>query len=151
MKRNIGNRLVEYKAWDNMIDRCTNESHAAYPNYGGRGINVCDRWRVSFDAFYADLGPRPSAGHSLDRIDNEWHYQPDNCRWATALIQRCNRRQRQGTRMVAIAGSTFSMKQWSLRSGIPYQTLRARLNAGWVPELAIAHPTPSQRRLEVSA
>jgi hypothetical protein len=71
-----------------MIQRCTNQKHQAYANYGGRGITVCERWRV-FENFLADMGEHPE-GLSIDRIDNDGNYEPGNCRWASALQQRHN-------------------------------------------------------------
>jgi hypothetical protein len=81
----------EYRSWAAMKTRCLNPNGHAFNYYGGRGIAVCDRWRDSFEAFYADMGPRPT-GRSLDRIDNDRGYEPDNCRWATATEQNNNRR-----------------------------------------------------------
>lgn len=80
-----------YRTWLDMIQRCTNPNNPRYTDYGGRGITVCERWR-SFENFYADMGDRPGAGYSLDRIDNDSGYAPGNCRWATAEVQQRNKR-----------------------------------------------------------
>jgi hypothetical protein len=84
-------RSTEYTIWDDMIQRCTNPNNTAWNYYGGRGITVCARWLTSFEAFYADMGPRPE-GLTLDRRNNDLGYSPDNCRWATWAEQGGNKR-----------------------------------------------------------
>ena len=82
-----------YHTWAEMISRCYNENNLAYNNYGGRGIGVCDRWRLDPWAFFADMGQRPK-GASIDRIDNDGNYEPSNCRWATPKQQSENQRRK---------------------------------------------------------
>lgn len=82
-------KTPEYQVWVNLRNRCLNSKCPTFRYYGGRGIMVCERWAV-FENFYADMGPRPE-GMSLDRVDNDGHYEPSNCEWTTALVQSINR------------------------------------------------------------
>lgn len=83
----------EHNTWSSMIQRCHNRTNPNYDNYGGRGIEVCERWKNSFMSFYDDMGERPS-GTTLDRINNSAGYSPANCRWATYTLQSMNKRPR---------------------------------------------------------
>jgi len=118
----------EYRVWAGMKARCCRPNAAHYEYYGGRGITVCERWMNSFENFYKDMGPKPSARHSIDRIDVDSHYEPTNCRWATIKQQRRNTR---SNRFVQYLGKNVCIAEAAELSGIKQTTLYARLNRGW--------------------
>jgi hypothetical protein len=120
-----------------MIARCENQKVKSYKDYGARGIKVCERWRSDFANFFADMGPRPSPNHTIDRIKNELGYEPGNCRWATRLEQATNRR---SVRLFTYGGERLSMRAWSRKAGIGYLTLWNRIERGWPFERAIGAP-----------
>lgn len=100
--------------WCDMRYRCEKETHHAFQNYGGRGITVCERWLNSFDSFIEDMGPKPSAKHSIDRINNDLGYSPDNCRWATRAEQNMNKRtyknNKTGEKNIETRGNLFRVR-----------------------------------------
>ncbi len=133
----------EHRAWQAMIQRCTNRNLGTYPGYGGRGITVCERWRASFENFIADMGPKPSPRHSLDRIDNDAGYEPSNCRWALPAVQARNTRR---AAFVTIRGDRFNLIDAAAEFGINASTLRARLRRGIDPETAATAAVAPRRR-----
>lgn len=97
-----------YDIWADMLQRCNNPKNKSYKNYGGRGILVCNKWKISFLNFKADLGDRPSSKYSLERIDNNGDYCPENCKWATKHEQASN--QRQSNKVVGVSFNKASRK-----------------------------------------
>lgn len=134
-----GKRTKEYSAWLAMRARCEDERSETYRNYGGRGIFVCKRWmgKTGFASFYADMGPRPEGG-TLDRIDTNGNYTPDNCRWVTRKVQQNNRR---CNRRLTHNGETMTITQWASRVGISQQGLGNRLKRGWSLSQALSRPS----------
>lgn len=126
-----------YGIWRDMKGRCQNPHRPKYSIYGARGISVCDEWQ-SFKGFYEWAmanGYRDDL--SIDRINNDGNYCPDNCRWATALEQNHNR---SNTLKISYAGENRTVAEWAQITGIDYYTLRLRLKAGWSAEKALTVP-----------
>ena len=114
----------EYITWTSMKTRCLNQNSIKYPDYGGRGITICDRWKDSFENFFEDMGKRPSPKHSLDRHpDKNGNYEPLNCRWATIPQQGRNKR---NNVMIESNGLNMPLSAWSEFIGIPYMKLYAK-------------------------
>lgn len=130
-----------YRSWAKMKARCTNPKAKEFVNYGGRGIQLCDRW-YEFENFLADMGERPE-GKTLDRIDNEGNYEPSNCRWATWAQQSMNKR---NTRNFTLDGETLHLNEWAARWGLPRATLIHRLERGWSFERALKTPPDIRKR-----
>jgi hypothetical protein len=127
----------EYGVWNTMRSRCYNPRVERYPNYGGRGIQVCERWRKSFADFLADMGRRPSSQHQLERIDNDGNYEPGNVRWALPTE---NARNRRSSRLIVHAGETLTLAEWAERTGLKVATIWARLKMGWSVADALTVP-----------
>lgn len=131
----------ERHAWAAMKGRCTNPNHPNYRYYGGRGITICDRWMNSFKAFCEDMGPRPP-NHTLDRIDNDGNYCPENCRWATKETQQRNSR---NARMVEYEGREVSVIELAEILNMNWGTLYNRIAKGWSMDEIIANPRPATK------
>lgn len=128
----------EYRIWGLMLQRCENPRNPGYHKYGGRGISVCSRWH-EFESFLADMGPRPSPAHSLDRYpDNNGNYEPGNCRWATLREQAKNKR---NNLWLEFNGERLHLADWARRLGIGAPSLRVRLKR-WPLEIALTRPKP---------
>jgi hypothetical protein len=125
-----------YTIWQGMRQRCFDSNCAAYPRYGGRGISVCDRWQY-FTKFSEDMGPRPSVKHSVDRIDNDCGYYPENCRWATKKEQQRNRRDNV---TIKYEGAVITLMEASELAGASYYRAYARLKLGWPVERLFTEP-----------
>ena len=120
--------LKEYATWQNMRQRCYGSASSRdKTNYHDRGIKVCDRWD-SFENFLEDMGRSPEGRYSIDRIDVNGDYSPDNCRWADDKTQANNTRR---TNYITYNNETMTISQWSERTGIGYKTFRGRLDKGW--------------------
>ncbi len=119
-----GKMTPEYTSWMAMRARCYRRTAVQFSHYGGRGITVCPEWRQNFEAFFRDMGPRPSFKYSLDRIDNDGPYAPWNCRWQEQTAQ-CNNRR--SNRHVLVNGERRTLAEASRACGVPYSTLRNRL------------------------
>lgn len=141
--------MPEYRAWQTMRQRCHNPQNAAYPNYGGRGILVCERWLHSLDAFLQDMGPKPSPRHEIDRIDNDRGYEPGNCRWVTRSE---NDRNRRSTTWVEFQGQCRRVADLVDQFGVPGDTARWRMRHGMTPEQAFTTPVRAKRsRRQIAA
>lgn len=127
----------EYFVWRAMLTRCENPKYRYFHDYGGRGITVCERWH-SFGNFIGDMGRRPSDKYSIERIDNDLGYSPENCKWILRVRQNDNRRR---SRYLTLNGETHLLTEWSRQTGISHPTLIYRLKAGWSVERALTTRT----------
>ncbi len=150
-----------YSSWSKMKSRCYREKDIQYPNYGERGIRVCDRWlepETGFLNFLVDMGERPSKNHSIDRIDTNGNYCPENCRWATPMEQGSNKR---NNHLVEIDGKIDTITNWCRHFNIQPSTVKRRIKRGWTAASAVStpsgptgpkkHKTPIKRNVKVAA
>lgn len=131
-----------YVAWKNMKLRCLNHSFSGWKDYGGRGIKVCERWLNSFENFAFDMGEHPGKGYSLERIDNNGNYTPENCKWATRTEQGRNRR---ANTLLTYQGETLPISAWAERIGVKENTIFSRLRYGWSIEETLSKPARSHK------
>lgn len=143
-----GKQTPEYRSWRKMHDRCDRPSQDGYEMYGGKGITICNRWRKSFINFLEDMGAKPSATHSVDRIDGDGNYScgrceecvtngwPANCRWATPQEQMDNSKR---STMLTHEGITLSIRCWAKKIGVSHSAITYRRKQGWTIGQIIDH------------
>lgn len=132
-----GSRI--YITWQNMKDRCINDKNINFKNYGGRGISVCSEWKDSFEEFYKwALKNGYSEELTIDRIDVNGNYEPNNCRWISLKEQSYNKR---NNHFLTYRGVTKTIAEWADEYGMDYDTLHARIKYyGWPTEKALTTP-----------
>lgn len=130
----VGGKSKDYYLWLGMIDRCRNKNKKHYHRYGGRGIVVCGEW-MDFGKFMSDMGPRPD-GYSIERIDNNGDYTPENCRWASKKDQANNR---SNNRILKYKGRSLTVSQWADEIGLSKMVLYQRLYRKWSIKRTLTH------------
>lgn len=129
---------TEYNTWNKMISRCYDKNDERYKDWGGRGITVCDRWRYSFNNFLKDMGRKPKGKISIDRINNNGNYSPENCKWSDHYEQANNRR---NNVKVTIDNITKTISEWCLVYDLKTSSVFDRINKrGWSPKEALIVP-----------
>ncbi len=129
----------EYIAWQRMKQRCYYPQTLDFERWGGRGITVCDRWKNSFEAFLDDMGSKPAPRYSVERRDNDGHYEPNNCYWASPKEQARNTRR---NRHITFDNQTMNVAEWADTTGLPSQVIRDRLDkSGWSIEKTLTTPS----------
>ena len=130
-----------YRAWCRMKERCTYKKHVYYDRYGGRGIKICKRWK-DFQSFYDDNIDRWKPGLTIDRIDNDGNYSPENCRWVSQAEQNRNR---SNAVTMTLNGKTDKLVHWAKRLNLPQNALRCRRASGWTDHEALTTPYGQKR------
>lgn len=128
----------EHDTWCNIKQRCYDTNCPGYARYGARGIKMCARWKRSFENFLRDMGNKPSPKHSIDRIDNEGNYSPENCRWATAKEQANNK---STNLQVDYGGEKRTVSELADLSGLPYAAVHKRVMLGWSGDKIVETPS----------
>jgi len=134
-------KAAEYRIWAGIKSRVANPNANGYSDYAGRGIKLCPEWFNNFPLFYEHVGPRPTAKHTIERINNYGNYEPGNVRWATRIEQNSNTR---ANRYLTANGITDTLCGWARRIGICHTTLAGRLER-WTMEKALTTPKLSHR------
>lgn len=148
-KHGYANKTAEYRTWNHMLNRCYNSNVKDYKNYGGRGIEVCERW-LKFENFLEDMGHRPSKGYSIERKDCNKGYSPENCKWADSYEQANNKR---NNIKYTHKGKALTLFAWAREPevavlGIDAKTLWARINKyKWPVEKSLTTPNRSSKKL----
>lgn len=145
-RRKTSHGMSEHKAfavWRSLIARCTNPKHRAWPNYGGRGVQVCERWLASFGNFWVDMGPTYREGLTIERLDNNAGYAPENCAWVTYSRQARNKRTNV---MLKTPWGLLTVADAADRAGLNRSTVHYRVANGW-PEHMLLVPPDSGRRM----
>jgi hypothetical protein len=133
-----------YGVWSTMLNRCRNPKVKSFPEYGGRGITVCERWE-SFENFFADMGERPFVGAEIDRVDNDHGYSPDNCVWTTKTKNLANTRQNV---IIEAFGKSMTESAWAKETGLDRTVISYRIRKGWTPEDALTKPARPINRIK---
>ncbi len=136
-----GARSSEFNIWVGMKQRCHNPKATGYIQYGGRGIQVCDRWLNSFENFLADMGLKPSSNHTIERTDTDGDYCPENCIWLKAFDQQSNRR---NNVKIEHNGEILTATEWERKMGVTPGRIHSRIWNGWSPVDAITTPTDTR-------
>jgi len=131
-----------FDIWNSMRTRCTRPNDVRYKDYGGRGIYVCERWLESPQHFFDDMGDRPEGG-TLDRINNDGPYSPENCRWVSQKVQARNKR---SNHLLEFNGSTKPLIDWATELGFSPETIHRRLRVGWSVEKTLSTPVDIRHR-----
>lgn len=133
---------TEYKTWKSILNKCNNPKASNYKDYGGRGISVCKRWE-DFNNFITDMGLKPCKTLSIERINNDGDYEPNNCKWATDTEQNRNKR---NIRIISFNGESLLLEDWARKTGLSKQCISYRLKKGWGVKNALTIPKKNNNK-----